>query len=311
MDKRYPITMMCAACVPWTEDWQFNETTFRRQVRNLVRHDVKSIYIFGTAGEGYAVNAAVFARVVEALVDECSQGSGVMPMTGIISTSMMEMLDRIKIAGDLGCRDFQVAFPCWGALSDEEVMDYFKALCFKYPDYRFIHYNNGPRSKKLCKIDLYEKLAREVPNLVAAKYSTGNMGEINNIVDADCPITFFLVDKGYTYGSMKGSCGLLNSFASVDLQLAWKYFYAGQNRDYATLLDLDSYYKELNDSFNFISRDMIDSAFDKSIERMADPEFNNTLYPPYQGLTEAEFKIVDAKMKATLKKYQAKYCLIP
>ena len=43
--KRYPITMMCAACIPWTDDMQFDEASFRSEVKHLIDHDVKSIYI--------------------------------------------------------------------------------------------------------------------------------------------------------------------------------------------------------------------------------------------------------------------------
>jgi dihydrodipicolinate synthase/N-acetylneuraminate lyase len=67
----------------------------------------------------------------------------------------------------------------------KEVIDFFKTLGSRFPDCRFIHYNNGPHLKKLCKIDLYKELAKEVPNLVAVKYSTPNMYEIHGIVTAD------------------------------------------------------------------------------------------------------------------------------
>ncbi len=303
-EKRYPITMMCAACVPWTKDFDFDEAAFRRQVCNLAENGAKSIYIFGTAGEGYAVDRDMFTRVVKVFLDECAKTPGVMPMTGIISTSMMEMKERIRIGRELGCRDFQIALPCWGALNDDEVLGFFKAVCGEFPDCRFIHYNNGPRSKKLCKIDLYVKIAGQIPNLVAVKYSTDKMYEIYNIVTADCPLTFYLVDAGYTYGALKGPCGFLNSFASIDMDLAWQYFYAGQNRDFETLFRLDSYYKELVNAFDKITREVMDSALDKSIERVADAGFNNTLYPPYNGLTEEEFAEVDARMKASREFYK-------
>ncbi len=295
--------MMCAACVPWTKDFEFDEAAFRKQVKNLVDHDAKSIYIFGTAGEGYAVNARVFAQVVKALVEECAKKTDVMPMTGVISTSMMEMIDRIKIGRDLGCRDFQIALPCWGALNDEEVIGFFKTICGQFPDCRFIHYNNGPRSKKLCKIGLYTELAKVIPNLVAVKYSTDKMYEIYNMVTTECPIAFYLVDAGYTYGIMKGQCGFLNSFASIDMGLAWRYFYAGQNKEYEVLLELDSYYKELVNCFDMITREVMDSALDKSIERVADGTFCNTLYPPYNGLTEDEFSEVERRMKEVRANY--------
>ena len=307
MKKRYPVTMMCAACIPWTNDFQFDEASFRSEVKHLVDNAVKSIYIFGTAGEGYALNTKVFSQIVGVFLDECSKGENVMPMTGIISTSMMEILERIEIARDLGCKDFQIALPCWGALSNEEVVDFFKLVCNKFSDCRFIHYNNGARSKKLCTIDLYMKLAKEVDNLVAVKYSTSNTYEIYNTVKSDSPITFFLVDSGgYTYGSMVGTCGFLNSFASVDMNLAWKYFYAGQNNQYKKLFELDQFYKELEACFSFIDRDMIDSAYDKVIEKVANSDFNHFLFPPYKGLTDQEFAIVDKKMKAVIKKYNEK-----
>ena len=307
MNKRYPITMMCAACVPWTKDFKFDEAVFRKEVKHLVDHDVKSIYIFGTAGEGYAVNTQVFTQVVKAFIDECGKKSDVMPMVGIISTSMMEMIERIKIARDIGCRDFQIALPCWGALSDDEVFGFFKSICGQFPDCRFIHYNNGSRTKKLCTIDLYVKIAEEVPNLVAAKYSTSNMYEIYKIVTTDCPITFYLVNVGYIYGAMVGECGLLSSFASVDMDLAWKYFHAGQNKEHKTLVDLGSYIIELVKCFSIVDRELIDSAYDKTIERVADPGFSNTLYPPYKGLTEDEFNIVFNKMKTVIGKYKDEY----
>ena len=307
MEKRYPITMMCAACIPWTGDLKFDEAAFRRQVKHLVDHDAKSIYILGTAGEGSALNREVFAQVAETFLDECGKKADVMPMVGIISTSMMEMMDRIAQAASMGCRDFQVALPCWGALSDDEVIGFFKTLSKEFPDSRFIHYNNGARSKTLCTIDLYVELAREVPNLVAAKYSTANIYEIYGMVTTDCPIAFYLVDAAYAFGAAKGRCGLLNSFASLDMELAWRYFHAGQNKDLEVLSDLGSMSIEIASCFRSLPREFIDSAYDKTVERVADPAFSNSLYPPYTGLSEPQFEAVDAKIKAVLAAYRAKH----
>ena len=305
MSKRYPITMMCGPCIPWTDDFQFDEAAFRTEVKNFVDNGVKSIFTFGTAGEGYALSTEMFTKITKVFLDECSKGSDIMPMTGIISTSMMEMIKRIKIAKDLGCKDFQIALPCWGALTDDEVINFFKSICGQFPDCRFMHYNNGLRSKKLCTIDLYVKLAKEVPNLVAAKYSTPNMFEIFKIVTTDCPITFFFIDHGYVCGAMLGECALIPSYGCINFELAWKHFYAGQgpNIDHETLAEMYSYVMELNKCFNHISPTHIDAAYDKSIERVADPNFNNSLYPPYIGLSEEDFDILNTKMLAVKEKY--------
>ena len=250
------------------------------------------------------LDTETFTRVVRAFLDVCKDGEDVMPMVGLISTSAKEIMHRIDIAQSLGCRDFQIALPCWGALTDDEVVEYFKMVCGKFPDCRFIHYNNGPRSKKLVTADLYVKLAQLVPNLVAAKYSTHNMPEIYTLAKTQCPITFYLVDGGYTFGAMVGRFGFLNSFYSINMKLAWEYFEAGQNRDYETLLHGDAFYRDASGCFSFMERPLIDSAYDKSIERVADPDFDNKLYPPYMGLTEEEFDRLNKSMREVIEKYK-------
>jgi hypothetical protein len=135
------------------------------------------------------------------------------------------------------------------------------------------------------------------------------MYEIHGIVTADCPISFFMVDAGYTFGAAVGECGLLNSFASVDMELAWKYFYAGQNNELEVLIELGEFYMDLVECFKIIDREVMDSALDKTIERVADNSFNNTLYPPYNGLTEREFEIVNKGMREAVEKYRGMYGL--
>lgn len=307
MHRRYPITMMCAACIPWTEDLRFDEVSFRREVSHLIKGGAKSIYILGTAGEGYAMDTPLFTQVVTTFLDACKEGEGVMPMVGIISTSMPEMIERIRLAYELGARDFQIACPCWGELNDGDLMRFFKIVCGAFPDCRFMHYNNGPRSKTKATAAQYVRIAKEVPNLVAAKYSTSNMYEIYTLAQAECPMSFYLVDSGYAFGSMIGEFGLLNSFASVDMDLAWQWFHAGQNKEYEKLVDLTTMYMRLSDALAIVNRPIMDAALDKTIERVADHRFSNKLYPPYEGLREEEFAIVDRGMKQVLAEYQEKY----
>lgn len=73
-------------------------------------------------------------------------------------------------------------------------------VCGSFPDCRFLHYNNGSRSKKLVTIDLYVKLADIVPNLVAAKYLTQNLSEIYGIVTANFLLLFIWWIQGIRMG---------------------------------------------------------------------------------------------------------------
>ena len=58
-----PLPILATAVVPWTADYQFDADTFRSQVRTIARGLTRHIYIFGTAGEGYAVSEAQFREI--------------------------------------------------------------------------------------------------------------------------------------------------------------------------------------------------------------------------------------------------------
>ena len=53
-----------ATCVtPWDEKYEFIEGLFRQQVRQLIERLTSHLYIFGTAGEGYAVSDRQFENI--------------------------------------------------------------------------------------------------------------------------------------------------------------------------------------------------------------------------------------------------------
>ena len=74
--KRYRCGILANCCVPWDEDCGFAEEVFRRQVRRLIAHGIRDLYIFGTAGEGYAVTDRQFDEITRAFLDE-TRGDGV------------------------------------------------------------------------------------------------------------------------------------------------------------------------------------------------------------------------------------------
>ena len=301
--KRYPVTLLCPVTIPLDENFRFDEATFRRLISNAADHGVTCMYTFGTAGEGYAVSTKMFEEITKVFLDEFD-APGARPMTGILGLSVYEMLERIEIAKSHGCKDFQIGTPAWGALSFEEVKTFFHMVCDTYPDCNFMHYNNGPRSKTLVTVPQYIELAGELPNLVAAKYSTMNLFEIRRISTADCPITFYLVDNGYCYGAMIGECGFLSSFATLDYDLAWKTFRAGQEKDLAQLIEMDAFLYEISGALADVEGPKIDAAFDKAIDAVGLGGMSHRLFPPYKGLTDKEFAYAKNIMESVIIKYR-------
>ena len=127
MAKRYPACILATAVVPWTEDWRFDERLFRREVEMLLASGLQQLYIFGTAGEGYAVTDAQFLEIARVFVDAMRAG-GAEPMVGVISLSLPTIVARIEAARELGVRQFQISLPSWGALNDDELVAFFDAV---------------------------------------------------------------------------------------------------------------------------------------------------------------------------------------
>src|SRR5689334_24991645 len=73
---RYPAEIMATAVVPWTEDWQLDERTFRRELEGLMAAGYRHIYTFGTAGEGYAVDDAQFLAITRLRRRRARRGCG-------------------------------------------------------------------------------------------------------------------------------------------------------------------------------------------------------------------------------------------
>src|SRR5690606_3617587 len=119
----------------------------------------------------------------------------------------------ISVAREIGFRSFQISLPSWGALTWEETRRFFRDICGRFPDCRFLHYNLL-RTKRLVTPQEYAILAAENPNLVATKNSTPDMSRIRGLLDHAPQLTHFFTEAGYAYGALTGKCGFLVSIAS-------------------------------------------------------------------------------------------------
>ena len=291
MQKRYPKTLMTTACVPWTKGFKIDEAMLRREIDILMDAGSKSIYLFGTAGEGYSVNHSQYLELVRILKDQTAKDKSIMPMVGVISLSMADAIDRIEMAAKEGITDFQISFPCWGSVTKEESHLFFKSICGRFPELRFMHYNNFMRSKTKLNPDDYIELAQQFENLVAVKYITNSVNEVHQLAALDSPLQFFLLDGLYGYGSQLGEFGLLISLLNVSYKVALEYFEAGTNKDFATCLKIaDGFFK----AHKVLMKNCppgagkMDGAWDKTFVKFSIPEFPQSLYPPYIGFSDEQ-----------------------
>ena len=285
-NKRFPSGIMATCCIPWDEDGRFVERIFRLNVQHAL-HGTKFLYVFGTAGEGYAVTDRQFDEIVAAFADEMRKGNAE-PMVGVIDLSLGRITERIQRGLELGVRQFQISLPSWSALSEKELFNFFDQVCGGFPDCRFMHYNL-PRTKRMVTGKEYGRLAAEHPNLVATKNCGDSLSHLRSLLEDAPQLQHFLSEAGYVYGSLFGECGILVSFI-MNWPKIKALYEAGRRRDAAAMVaiqrEVDVVIRTL---FETIPDNRIDGSYDKLFEKMYEPDMPLRLLPPYLGSSDEEY----------------------
>ncbi|MFI5356992.1 MAG: dihydrodipicolinate synthase family protein [Opitutales bacterium] len=286
--------ILATAVVPWTERLEFDEETFCRQVHTIAQGLTRAIYIFGTAGEGYAVTERQFDQIAAAFW-RVAQAAGVTPMVGLISLSLPTVVERIARGRALGFRHFQLSLPSWGALTDRELDVFFAETCGRFPDCDFHHYNLA-RTKRLLTGADYVRLAAAHPNFVAVKYGASDPAVVADVLTAAPRLRFYFTEQGYALARRMHDVGLLVSMASIHYGRARAYVAGDEARRTADAAELRTILASLLEVGR--GRFHIDGAFDKILFKLTDPGFPLRVLPPYASPTEEDFARFRAMLPA-------------
>ena len=288
--KRYPQSNLAACMLPWTKDFKLDVPAFEIHVQNAIDDNYKCIYLMGTAGEGYALTDARFRQVVD-VFSALTMRDGLDPQIGVIGLSMEQIIERITMAYDSGIRMFQISMPSWGALDESEALLFFKTVCGRFQDCRFLHYNL-PRAKRIIDGSEYSRIAEAVPNLVATKNSSYDYSRTADLMINAPELQHFFLEGNFAMGCTLGECSLLCSYDGIFPEATWKFYQAGLDKDLPELFRFTRFFWEFEQElFGHCSRDMIDGSFDKTFVWLRCPEFSNRVLPPYIGLTDEESRI--------------------
>lgn len=286
---RYPRGILVSCEIPWDEHERLIEDLFREQVRRFLAFGFRHIYIFGTAGEGYAVDSSRFRQIAKIFREETC-GEGTLPQVGIIGLSTVTIRERIDMAFDLGFREFQISLPCWGALNDQELMRFFKGVCLAYPEARFLHYNLQ-RTKRLLTASDYRKLVDEIPNLVATKNTSSDISHTTSLMRVVPELQHFFGEATFPTGCQYGECSLLSSFAPlfpVQTLKLFEHACAGRTEDLFQVHK--EYMSAVYDVIGPMLREpLIDGAYDKALLRLGGFPMPLRLLSPYVTVSEETY----------------------
>jgi dihydrodipicolinate synthase/N-acetylneuraminate lyase len=283
---RYHQAILVSCEIPWDERERLMEDLFRQEVRHTLAQGFNNLYIFGTAGEGYAVDMARFQRIVEIFGEE-TRGNNIFPQVGVIGLSTATVRERIEFAYKVGFRVFQISLPSWGALNDTEMLKFFVDVCGAFPDAKFLHYNLL-RTKRLLTAHDYRRVADAVPNLVATKNTGTTVSSTAELMKLTPEIQHFFGETMFPTGCLHGTCSLLSSFAPMIPSRTKEFFDYGRTGQIEKLFRLQKEYLDVvEDVIAPLRRQtLIDGAYDKVLVRLGGIQMPLRLLSPYEAFSE-------------------------
>lgn len=289
-NKRHRQGILVSCEIPWDEHERLLERSFREEVRYLLSVGFRNLYIFGTAGEGHAVDTARFERIVQIFYEE-TRGPDVGAMIGIIGLSTPAVLERLKFARRIGFELFQISLPSWGALNDTELLRFFVDVCGSVPDARFLHYNLS-RVKRVLTPGDYRRIVDVIPNLVATKNTSTSIADTIELMRSIPELQHFFGESTFPIGCMVGECSLLSSFGAFAPKRTREFFDLGRAGRIEQLFRMQSEYLAMAADIQAPTRgcELTDGAYDKMWKRLAGLEMPLRLLSPYESFSEAVYE---------------------
>lgn len=180
-----------ATLTPFTEDGRFDEAGFRANMRHWIRDlRLAGLFVGGKQGEFYAMSLAERKRSFEIAVEEAHAagplelaGTQVGPgakkgarragiMLSCSDQSLDVVLELARYAQDLGADYIVVHTPLlyFGAHTDDTIFEYYRHIA-EQVNIGVTLWNQPPDCGYMLSPELCVRMAREIPNVVAIKYS--------------------------------------------------------------------------------------------------------------------------------------------
>ncbi len=175
-----------AVITPFTPDERVDERAFRKVLNLLIDQGVHGLFPVGTGGEFSALSPDEKKRLMGVAVEEARGRVFVMPNVGAVTTA--ESVDLARHAEAVGCDAVSAVTPFFLKPSQDELFEHYRAMCaaVKLP---VLAYNIPERTGVSLSMATVARLARDVPNFVGIKDSTGDLSGSAEFLRA-CPPGF-------------------------------------------------------------------------------------------------------------------------
>ncbi len=173
---------------PVDPDESVDEEALRKQVDYVIAHGVHGILAFGSNGEFYMFDPSEMEFSLHVILDQTAHRVPVYFGMGAISTKKCVAL--AKMAQQAGVDGISVLQPMFLKPTEDELFLHFQTIAQAVPQLPVLLYNNPGRVGYTLSGNLVERLAREVPNIVGMKDSSGDMTQTEEFIRRTLDLDF-------------------------------------------------------------------------------------------------------------------------
>ena len=200
---------------PIDENEIIDEAKLRAQVDFVINGGVVGILAFGSNGEFYMSEEDEQERALKIMID---QAAGRVPVfMGIGAISTKKCIRIAQMAQRCHAEAISVLQPMFLKPTEDELFTHFSSIAQSVPEMPMLLYNNPGRTSYTLSANLVERLAREVPNIVGMKDSSGDMTQTAEFIRRTRDVDFKVYGGKDTliFGSMvHGAAGCVATTAN-------------------------------------------------------------------------------------------------
>lgn len=232
----FPSGIVPAVVTPFDGDENLDEGVLRRHVGRLLEGGVHGVFVAGSTGEAYALDAGERDRLVRTTVEAVAGRVPVYAGTGTVTTRETVRLSRA--AQEAGADVLSVITPYFVRPNQDELAAHFEAVA-RAVDLPIVLYNQPPRTGVTLETATVAQLAG-VENIVGIKDSSGSLTQTMQYVAATPDDFAVLVgnDALIAPAVMMGAAGSIAASASVAPRLLVDLYEAARAGDIARAREL-------------------------------------------------------------------------
>ncbi len=201
----------------WDENYRFDEETYAKNVSRAIDAKVHGVYTTGSTGEFYALEYDEFCRMVDITVELC--GKAGMPLQ--IGCSTDATAKTIKLmeyaAGKEEVGAVQTVIPYWMAMTERELLQFFKDVYTALPEVPLVHYN-VTHAKHYLDGEDYKKILDVAPNLIGVKFNNDGayFAELQDAILMTPSISYFVLEHLLVSSMRLGARGCYSSLVATN-----------------------------------------------------------------------------------------------